>query len=155
MKTEIKIEVPKGFQIDKEKSTFELIVFKPVEDEWVDWYELGEINGYYISVDSTIDIINKKHTKFNSNRNIFPTKQDAESALALAQLLQLRKRVIGDWEADWNCKINKSCIRRTENDLDRIEVYGNYHELSFPTAEMRDKFLDKYRTLIEVYFKIK
>ena len=32
MEKELKIEVPKGYEIDKEKSTFEKIVFKKVED---------------------------------------------------------------------------------------------------------------------------
>lgn len=35
MKT-LKIEIPQGYQIDEEKSTFTNIVFKPIEKKWVD-----------------------------------------------------------------------------------------------------------------------
>jgi uncharacterized protein (TIGR02145 family) len=50
----IKIEIPKGYQIDEEKSTFTNIVFKPIEKKWVDlglpsgtlWCDTNE-EGYY------------------------------------------------------------------------------------------------------------
>lgn len=43
MKT-LKIKAPEGFEIDQEKSTFEEIVFKKIEDVFVDsWEGLGEI----------------------------------------------------------------------------------------------------------------
>ena len=50
----IKIEIPQGFQIDEEKSTFTNIVFKPIEKKWVDlglpsgtlWCDINE-DGYY------------------------------------------------------------------------------------------------------------
>lgn len=53
MKT-IKIEIPKGYQVDEEKSTFTNIVFKPIEKKWVDlglpsgtlWRDTNE-EGYY------------------------------------------------------------------------------------------------------------
>ena len=156
MKT-LKTKIPKGFQIDKEKSTFEEIVFNPIEDEWVDWEGLGYINGWYIGNASDVYQADNDCSAEHHQRSIFPTKQDAESVLALAQLLQLRKRVIGDWEADWqknNGKI-KYVIFREQFDLQTDWTYNNFHELSFPTAEKRNKFLEKYRDLIEIYFKIK
>lgn len=53
MKT-LKIEIPKGYQVDEEKSTFTNIVFKPIEKKWVDlglpsgtlWCDINE-EGYY------------------------------------------------------------------------------------------------------------
>ena len=32
MEKELKIEIPKGYEIDKEKSTFEKIVFKKIDN---------------------------------------------------------------------------------------------------------------------------
>nr|DAU65294.1 MAG TPA: hypothetical protein [Caudoviricetes sp.] len=44
---ELKIEVPQGYEIDKENSTFEKIVFKKVEKELPkSWEDLGEIKRY-------------------------------------------------------------------------------------------------------------
>lgn len=46
---ELKIEVPDGYEIDKEKSTFEKIIFKKVEKELPkSWEELKIISGYYL-----------------------------------------------------------------------------------------------------------
>lgn len=53
MKT-IKIEIPKGYQVDEEKSTSTNIIFKPIEKKWVDlglpsgtlWCDTNE-EGYY------------------------------------------------------------------------------------------------------------
>lgn len=51
----VKIEIPQGYQIDEEKSTFTNIVFKPIEKKWVDlglpsrtlWCDTNE-EGYYL-----------------------------------------------------------------------------------------------------------
>lgn len=53
MKT-VKIEIPIGYEIDKEKSTFEKIVFKKIRSEWIDlglpsgnlWKNVNE-DGYF------------------------------------------------------------------------------------------------------------
>ena len=39
MRKEIKIEVPQGYVIDKEKSTFEKIVFKKIDNRPKTWEE--------------------------------------------------------------------------------------------------------------------
>ena len=45
MEKSIKIDVPKGYEIDKEKSTFERIVFKPIIEEKLPecWEDLKSI----------------------------------------------------------------------------------------------------------------
>ena len=155
MKT-LKINIPQGFQIDQKKSTFEEIVFKPIEDEWGDSREgLERISGFYISEDSDIIPCDGNYTD-KQHKAIFPEWKDAKSVLALAQLLQLRKRVIGDWVADWekNNGNKKYVIYRENFDLISDWFFHQHYELSFPTAEMRDKFSDKYRDLINIYFKL-
>jgi len=87
MKT-LKIEIPEGYEIDKEKSTFENIVFKLVKKELPkSWAELEGIRGYYVDVNSSI-LVTSGATKFR-NRNLFATKEQAEASIALAQLSQL------------------------------------------------------------------
>lgn len=64
MKT-LKIEIPKGYQVDEEKSTFTNIVFKPISTEYIDlglpsgtlWADTNE-EGYY-SYDEAIDTFGK------------------------------------------------------------------------------------------------
>ena len=48
---ELKIQVPEGYEIDKEKSTFEKIVFKKVEKELPkSWEDLYEVGGWFVVV---------------------------------------------------------------------------------------------------------
>lgn len=66
MKT-LKIEIPKGYQVDEEKSTFTNIVFKPIEKKWVDlglpsgtlWCDTNE-KGYY-SWDEMLEKFNEEN----------------------------------------------------------------------------------------------
>lgn len=66
MKT-LKIEIPKDYQIDEEKSTFTNIVFKPIEKKWVDlglpsgtlWCDTNE-EGYY-SWDEMMNIFDEEN----------------------------------------------------------------------------------------------
>lgn len=99
---ELKIEVPQGYEIDKEKSTFEKIVFKKVEKELPkSWEDLMTVKGYCVSTFSKIEDCSEECYTYKENKNIFPTKEEAEACLALAQLCQLRDRYNDGWKPDW------------------------------------------------------
>lgn len=66
----------------------------------ITWKELGVISGYYISSDSRI----RDHETFRteeSNRNVWPTKEETEAALALSQLCQWRNKYNEGWFPNW------------------------------------------------------
>jgi len=149
---ELKIEVPQGYEIDKENSTFEKIVFKKVEKELPkSWEDLGEIKGWY--VDSFSDIIpcDKGDIDKDNDKNIFPTIEEAEACLALAQLCQLRDRYNDGWKPNWRTgsKI-KYCIIVDENKIVESQYITLNQILSFKTKELREKFLENFRDLIEI-----
>ena len=80
----------------------------------------------------------------------FARKQDVERKLYL-----LMKEYNGDWVADWgdnNCV--KWGIRRYNNNIEISKYWNYYHFLAFPTEELRDKFLNNFRDLIEIYFEL-
>ena len=53
---EMKIQVPEGYEIDKENSTFEKIVFKKVENELPkSWEDLMTVKGYCVDTFSKIE----------------------------------------------------------------------------------------------------
>ena len=52
---EFKVPIPEGMEIDKEKSTFECIKFKPIKKRWRD-NEGADVTGYYINSRSDIRI---------------------------------------------------------------------------------------------------
>ena len=147
---EMKIQVPQGYEIDKENSTFEKIVFKKVERELPkSWEDLKILNGYYVKDSSKVDLF-KSYTTDEYNKNVFPTKEEAEACLALAQLCQLRDRYNDGWKPNWNSTAEtKYVIEIFKNNIVK-NLYGGKHRiLAFKTEELRNEFLENFRGLIE------
>ena len=118
---QIKIEVPQGYEIDKEQSTFENIILKPIERKLP------------LSVD---EIPNLDGFKYN------------DAFEALRELLHLRDAWNGDWRADWECIDYKYCILNKKNSV-KLEVNINYSAvLHFKTKELAEKFLAQFEDLI-------
>lgn len=112
------------------------------------WEELGVIDGWF--VDENSDVYKAKECPSSYNKNIFATKEQAEASIAMAMLSQLMKDVNGDWVPDWtDGRTEKHIIYFYNNKITTAFADKCYHFLSFPTAEIRDKFLDNHRELIE------
>jgi fructose-1,6-bisphosphatase len=146
MKT-LKIEIPQGYEIDKEKSTFENIVFKLTKKELPkSWEELGNIKGYYTEINSVLSdgsgVTNIK------NHNIFATKEQAEASIALAQLSQLLAVYNDGWVPDWSDNETKYHIRSLYDGVEVYECFVVQHFLSFKTKEIATQFLANFKDLI-------
>jgi hypothetical protein len=152
---EFKIQVPEGYEIDRENSTFENIIFRKAERKLPkNWCDLKFIKGFFVNGESEIKEINEAHDKIlaiEGNRNVFPTKEEAEACLALAQLCQLRDRYNDGWNPNWNSKAEtKYVIEIFKNNIAK-NIYGGKHRiLAFKTEELRDKFLENFEDLIEI-----
>ena len=148
---ELKIEVPQGYEIDRENSTFEKIVFKKVERELpTRWEDLGVIRGFYVNAHSELRDF-ECYTGKDSNKNTFPTKEEAEACLALAQLCQLRDRYNDGWKPDWKNDTELKYVIEIFWDNIVKRVYEcRYKVLAFKTEELRDKFLENFKHLIWV-----
>lgn len=157
---ELRIQVPDGYEIDKENSTFEKIVFKRKKDQ--KWTELGAvISGYYINEDSEI-IDRPKSDQYyycSSNYNIFATEKQAKSALAMARISQIMandKRFGGPFtdEEQANGRIPKYCINRRGNEIIKPSYFSCYEFLTFHTEEQRELFLEENEDLVKDYLMI-
>ena len=150
----LKINIPEGYEIDRENSTFEEIVFKKVEDPLAKlpktWEEYcKQTKGYTSYYGDPID--DDTHvTKFSKFYNEFSTQKRAKQYIALGKLLQLRDYWVGDW------KINSSSLANTyliyNNGVREIvvaKIYGENFPLTFPTKEMAEKFKECFRDLIK------
>ena len=148
---EFKIQVPKGYEIDKEKSTFEKIVFKKVDKGLPKtWEEVGVIKGWYTYAGGSINYFSEGISTKCADRNIFPTKEEAEASLALAQLCQLRDIYNDGWKPDWkDDREKKHCIEFFKGKIQKNYYHVLKKVLCFKTQELRDKFLENFRDLIE------
>lgn len=158
MEKEIKIDVPEGYEIDKENSTFECIKFKPIfQSKYSDYDGSFEIKGFIINNGYKTEAY--KARNFFHNKDIFATEKQAKSALAMAQITQIMindKRFGGvitdnEWK---DYAINKYCIFRYGDDLKTDVVGLTYHLLSFHTKEQRDLFLKENEQLVKDYLML-
>ena len=149
---EMKIQAPEGYEIDKEKSTFEKIIFKKDNKELPKtWEEVGVIKGWYTYAGGSIDYFSEGNSTNYADSNIFPTKEEAEASLALAQLCQLRDRYNDGWKPDWkNSTETKHIIEINRNYI--VKNFYNHTKriLAFKTKNIRDKFLENFKDLIEI-----
>jgi hypothetical protein len=150
MKT-LKINVPEGYEIDKEQSTFENIVFKEIEKGLPkSWEELEKLNGYFVDVNAELIQLNCPSLARDGNRNIFATKEQAEASIALAQLSQLREVYRQGWTTDWENEMQKKwCIRFYKGTLEIEDYCSTNYFFSFQTREIAKQFLENFRSLIE------
>ena len=146
MEKELKIEVPQGYEIDKQKSTFEKIVFKKIPEIPKTWEEYCSLmkgktvhytNCNYITISGFSDAHNK-----------FATKKRAEQFMALGKLLQLRDYWVGGWKKDSNNPVY--VIINDEDGIIRLDIkyYDNY-PLTFPTKETAQEFRECFKGLIK------
>ena len=144
MGKEVKIEVPKGYEIDRQKSTFEKIVFKNIPENPKTWEEYCKrTKGYTSYYGDPIDD-NTHETKFSKFYNEFSTKERAKQYIALGRLLQLRDY----WVKHSEFKDAVAIYTWNEGVIDTYKCNTNDCALTFPTQEMADKFIECFKDLI-------
>jgi hypothetical protein len=150
MEKEIKIQVPEGYEIDKEKSTFERIVFKKKKAINC-WKDLEKISGYGITTEN--DIVHwSELTTIEENKNVFLNEKYAKSALALAQISQLLPYY--DSNVDWYKVTDKYCLVRIGSSI-LIETWqSSYHRLAFNSRGEAKRFLKYNEQLVKDYFML-
>lgn len=126
---EIKINVPKGYEIDKENSTFECIKFKPVKKEltYKDVVEeLFDGTGFYITGHGGVlpfDEIDGKDDKNNATN-----KKQLERLLALNQLLNIaeyyNKKSPKEEKNTYGIELDKINSRYFTIEYINLSVYG-------------------------------
>jgi hypothetical protein len=154
---EIKIDVPEGYEIDEENSTFKCIKFKKKKtnlpstwEEFCNDYPIREGETWIISDSNLGEFVDCPRRVFDNDRNVLPSMELAEAMLALCQLIQLRDCYNKGWKPDWtNDRCSKFTIKfymdtpicETNRTLNRV--------LAFKSAELRDLFFRNFRDLIE------
>lgn len=80
----------------------------------------------------------------------YPTQELADASEALRRLLFLRDYYNEGWQPDWKNEEKKFSIEIYEGEFDTFESIECQRVFSFKTEEIRDKFLEEQRELLEI-----
>ena len=144
----LKINIPEGYEIDKENSTFEEIVFKKVEDPFAKlpktWEEYckqteGYVSYFFSSPNSIIK------SWFEGSYNEFVTEERVRQYVTLGKLLQLRDYWVKGYSefryAVYGDRLDGTAICDWRDNIN--------HPLTFPTREMAQKFVECFKDLMK------
>ena len=150
MRKELKIEIPKGYEIDKEKSTFAKIVFKKIDNRpktWEEYCELTKGNTSNYANSTTLMVCKDL---FNGAYNEFSTKERAEQFIAIGKLMQLRDY----WVKGYKTTEEEYVIYITCQGNLRVTTLQNkfMKKLTFPTEEMANDFIKCFSGLIKTAY---
>lgn len=121
------------------------------------WEDLEYITGWFIAgeIIQTVFIDKADIVDIKKYKDLFRYKNQARSALAMAQLSQLmaHESYNGSWFPDWSDGSNdKYTIHVWLNTIGIDVRYREPEFLAFKSEEIRDRFLENHRDLIEEYF---
>ena len=141
----LKIEIPDGYEIDREKSTFEKIVFKPKKESCEDVYRrlFYEKKTYYFDRYGKIEDTIVYESNYLDPNNCTSEKQ-AKKLLAINQLMNVAKYLNGDWQFNWEEAGNsKFYIALEHNKIRILEGWvSNVALVYFRTKELAQKAID-------------
>ena len=144
------INIPKGYEIDRDQSNDKQIVLKKIEKahNWNEYCEkMKGKSGWWIDDDWNVVPVKLGGTPIVGE---FKNKKDAEAFAALGKLISFRRDWIGKWEPNWsNNEEAKFVPYVTENVICYGVDYITSHSISFPTMEMCQEFLETFKDLLE------
>ena len=154
MKTNNIINIPEGYEIDKEQSTERQIVLRKIENKsarsWKEYCEKMKGKNSYFYNNAIRRIVD---SQFGSEPVLseFEDMEDVETLEAFSKLLRLRKDWVGEWKPDWtNEDQTKFTIISAKNKID--DSIGDFinSPMSFPTKKMRNEFIVTFKDLLEI-----
>ena len=149
----LKINIPEGYEIDKENSTFEEIVFKKVEDPlaklpktWEEYCKYAKDCPSYYGNPRKNNIF---ETRFDGFYNEFFTEERAKQYVSFGKLLQLRDYWVGNLKNNSNNFV--AVIYHFDGEIVNTNVSkkrSSSYSLTFPTREIAQKFIECFKDLI-------
>lgn len=147
--------------IDTENPTWDLNIeyrIKPtkivVEDCRIEFKDCS-FNRVEYKVDKIGKVIEVRLNRIKTNNSrtkstLFKDKEIAEAYAVLPQLIRLKDEYNKGWKPDWEDGDTKYYIAYYRNKLDLYEISYMQRILVFKTKEIRDKFFNDYKDLIEI-----
>ena len=153
------IDIPKGYEIDKENSTFECIKFKPIK-KYLTYKEIAE----KLNKDICFFIAKGKiqsYAQYASydNPDVANSYRQIEKILAINQLMNIAKYYNGDWKPDWNNKKNPKFYISFDTESSFYEVICGYimscHIVYFKNRKDAQAVIDNpnFRDILDTIYK--
>lgn len=103
MKNKLCIDIPEGYEVDEENSTFECIKFKKKELTYKDIAKELFLykECYFTDTNGKIKFTSSLHLGYDQVNNFTSVKQ-AEKLLAINELMNVAKYLNDGWKPDWN-----------------------------------------------------
>lgn len=150
------LENPTRKQVDKTYHFFtgEHLDFSPKQKVY-NWENCFGGNGYILDNYGNIKGVSNQSNDGHSE-NVYPTKEDAESALAHCQLLHIVNRINGDYPKDKGLTASTFIYYNTTKGI----LDSGYNPLHDNTLKLRSKagakvLIRDNKELLKTYFKIK
>lgn len=142
---EVKINIPEGYEIDKENSTFECIKFKKIH-QINTWKQLKSLKGGIINSTGKYHqlVPNCYGTVVTEGNNLtFINEKYAKSAIAFAKISQLMPYYGGEiTDEEWgNAEWKYSVAVNHKGDITNKTTINIKDIIAFHTAEQRDRFI--------------
>lgn len=148
---EYKIIAPYGQEINESALKEGRIEFVNIKKELPKtWKELKKVKGYWTDDQCELHHLSECAC-FDDAKDIWPSKEEAEASIALAQLCQLRNVYNDGWKPDWKDATLKYGIYfygDKKAGLVWRMVSGGI--LSFKTEELRNLFSKNFDKLIHI-----
>lgn len=149
MEKELNIIPPIGYEIDRQKSTFEKIIFKKITENPKTWEEYCRLNCLKDSF-TPVHGNCSAECSHTGSYDEFYTKKRAEQFIALGKLLQLRDYWVKGYDKFSYLVWNSGGRRVFVCDWAGVTPYP----LTFPTKEMAEEFKDCFEDLIKQAFPL-
>lgn len=140
---ELKIQVPEGYEIDKENSTFECVRFKPIKkvkdykDVEQELFKGEEIN-YCINAQSKVkgSIFNRTELEFIQ----CGSEKQIAKVIAIAKLMNVAKYLNGDWQPD--CRTQSYYIAIADGNIKVFISYPTGMDIYFKSGKLAQQAID-------------
>lgn len=144
---EFKIQVPEGYEIDKENSTFECIKFKPIEKvkTYKDVAEKLFLNKgiFFIDISGYIDYYKCNLLSNYKYPNNCTSEKQAQKLLAINKLMNVAKYLNGDWKPNWNSAESKYFLYINEGHINILDaIYCIRSNVHFKSSELAEQAID-------------
>ena len=132
---QLTIDIPEGYEIDKENSTFECIKFKPIE-KYLTYKEVAEkLNKDICFFIAKGEIQSYAQYASYDNPGVANSHRQIEKILAINQLMNIAKYYNGDWKP--NCREYKYHI--TYNNVEGIYLIDHNSIYTLDTIYFKNR----------------